>query len=241
MIAPHATPRGAFAVLLVLVLAGFAIGCAQTEVDVTRRTLTELPQPDRVLVRNFAVTQGEVELDGGIAPTLARDVQGEVESTEAQKVGRAAADALADELVKTLVEKGIPAERADRSMRVTSTTAVVIGQFRTLDEGNQTLRTLVGFGLGGSKVRTHAQFYQDGLLIAEAETSADSGYKPGAGVTLGVGAAAGTAATAAGMAAGTTTVSEVFMTSVEAGARRTAREIAEKIHEAYVRRGWLEP
>lgn len=241
MIAPQAAFRGAAAGLLALALAGFAFGCAPTKVDVTRRTLNDLPQPDRVLVRNFAVTQDEVELDGGIGPTLARDVQGEVESTDAQKVGRAAADALADELVKKLVDKGIPAERADRSMLVTSTTAVIIGQFLTLDEGNQTLRTLVGFGLGGSKVRTRMQVYQDGLLIAEAETSADSGYKPGAGVTLGVGAAAGTAATAAAVAAGTTTISEIFMTSVEAGARRTAREIADKIHEAYVRRGWLAP
>jgi hypothetical protein len=237
----HVRIRSAARGLLALGLGALASGCAQTDVHVTRRTLSELAEPDRVLVRDFAVTRAEVELDAGIAPELMREASGEVESAEARKVGHAAAEALADELVKALVEKGIPAERATRGAPISRTTAVIIGQFQTLDEGNQTLRTLIGFGLGGSEVRTRARVYQDGLLIAEADTSANSGYKPGAGVTLGAGAAAGTAAAAAGVAAGTTTVSELFMTSVDAGARRTAREIADRIHEAYEKRGWLEP
>jgi hypothetical protein len=116
---------------------------------------------------------------------------------------------------------------------------VIIGRFVTLDEGNQTLRTLIGFGIGGSEVRTQARIYQRGMLIAEADTSANSGYKPGAAVTLGAGAAAGTAAVAAGVATGTTAVSEVFLTSVEQASRRTAREIAHKIEAAYEQRGWL--
>lgn len=216
-----------------------ATGCAQTDVDVTRRESAGLVKPDRVVVRNFAVTRQDVELDAGIAPSMLRAVSGEVTSADAIQVGRAAADALADELVKRLVEAGIPAVRGDRTTRVTPSTAIIVGQFRTLDEGNQTLRTLVGFGLGGSEVRTHAEMVQAGRLIAEADTSANSGYKPGAGVTLGVGAAAGSAATAAGVAAGTTTVSELFMTSVNAGARRTARELADQIVAAYEMRGWL--
>jgi len=240
MNACSAPPRGARPVLLVLVLALAALACAQTDVDVTRRSLSGLPKPDRVVVRNFAVTRSEVELDAGIAPSMIRAVSGEVESTDAVKVGHAAANALADELVKQLNDEDIPAIRGDRSTPISSTTAIVVGQFRTLDEGNQTLRTLVGFGLGGSEVRTHVQVYQGGLLIAEADSSANSGYKPGAAVTLGVGAAAGTAATAAAVAAGTTTVSELFMTSVEAGARRTAREIADEIEKAYEKRGWLD-
>jgi hypothetical protein len=226
--------------LAALALAAFATACAQTDVNVTRSTLSELTKPDRVLVRDFAVTQSEVALDGGIAPTLMRDLSGEVESTDAQKVGHAAADALADELVKQLVAKGIPAERATRETKIGRTSAVIVGRFVTLDEGNQTVRTLIGFGLGGSEVRTQTRLYQSGMLIAEADTSANSGYKPGAAVTLGAGAAAGSAAVAAGVAAGTTTVSELFMTSVEAGARRTAREIADKIEEGYKKRGWLE-
>lgn len=239
MRAPQAAFRAAAAGCLLLALSAVSVGCAKTDVDVTRRTAGALPRPDRVVVRNFAVTRQEVELDAGIAPSMIRAVSGEVESTEAIAVGHAAADALADELVKQLNDKKIPAERGTRSTRVSSITAIIVGQFRTLDEGNQTLRTLVGFGLGGSEVRTRTEVYQGGVMIAAADTLANSGYKPGAAVTLGVGAAAGSAAVAAGMAVGTTTVSELFMTSVNAGARRTAREIADEIEKAYEKRGWL--
>jgi hypothetical protein len=58
-------------------------------------------------------------------------------------------------------------------------------------------------------------------------------------VTLGAGAAAGTAATAAAVAAGTTGVSELLLTSVQADAKRTGREIADRILRAYRERGWL--
>jgi hypothetical protein len=224
---------------LALLLTLLATACAQTGVDVTRAPSGDLPKPDRVLVRNYAVTSSEVELDAGLGPSLLRDFSGDVESEDARKVGRAASDALAEELVKQLNEKGIPAQRANRGTPYGPTTLMIAGQFVTLDEGNQTMRTLVGFGIGGSEVRTITKLFQGGRLVAEAETSADSGYKPGAAVTLGAGAAAGTAAVAAGVAAGTTTVSELTMTSVEAGSRRTAREIADRIHSAYVKRGWL--
>ena len=202
--------RSAASGLFALALAAFAIGCAQTNVDPNQCSLSLLPKPDRVVVRNFAVTRSEVEVDDDIAPSMLRAVSGEVTATDAQKVGHAAANALADELVKKLVEKGIPAVRGDRSTPVSSSTAIVVGQFQTLDESHPTGRTLVGFGLGGSEVRAHVQVYQGGVLIGETDTSAD-----------------------------TTTVSEQIMTSVDAEARRTARQIADEIQEAYGRRGWL--
>ena len=202
--------RNAASGLLALALAAFAIGCAQTNVDAAQCSLNQLPKPDLAVVRNFAVTRNEVELDGGIAPSILSVVSGEVASADAQKAGHAAADALADELVKELVEKGIPAVRGDRSTPVSATTAIIAGQFRTLDEGNPAGRTLVGFGLGGSEVRAHVQVYQGGILIGETDTPA-----------------------------GTATASELSMTSVDAEARRSAREIADEIQKAYGKRGWL--
>jgi hypothetical protein len=41
------------------------------------------------------------------------------------------------------------------------------------------------------------------------------------------------------MAAGTTAISEGLLTSVQADARRTGEEIAERILRAYRERGWL--
>jgi hypothetical protein len=219
-------------------LAALAIGCASTNVEQTRRA-GALPKPDRILVRNFAVTLADVELDRGIGPTIARDATGEVGSSQEQKLGRAAADALADELVTKLRGAGLPAERSSGRVALTPTSLVITGKFLTLDEGNQTMRTLVGFGAGASHVTTRVQAWMDGQLVAEGETAAKSGKKPGAAVTLGAGAAMGTAATAAAVAAATTGASELFLTSVQADARRTGSEIADRVLRAYRERGWL--
>jgi hypothetical protein len=220
-------------------LAAVAFGCASTDVQQTKRA-GKLPKPDRILVRNFAVTAEDVALDGGIMPTIARDVQGEVTEDGQVKIGRAASNALAQELVDRLQAAGLPAKRSTGRPELTPTTLVIAGRFLTVNEGNQTMRTLVGFGAGASRVDTRAQAWMDGQLVAEAETVSKSGKKPGAAVTLGAGAAMGTAATAAAIATGTTAVSELALTSVEADAKRTAREIADRIVRAYRERGWLE-
>jgi hypothetical protein len=230
---------GSVAIAAYAAVAVLALGCASTNIDQRRRASADLPQPDRILVRNFAVTLDEVSLDSGLAPTIARDAQGEIVGDEQVKLGRSAANALAEELVAKLREAGLPAQRSAGRVSLTPTTLVIAGKFLTLDEGNQTMRVLVGFGAGASHVTTRVQAWMDGQLVAEADTAAESGKKPGVAVTLGAGAVAGTAATAAVVAAGTTGVSELLLTSVEADAKRTAGEIAERIIRAYRERGWL--
>lgn len=225
-----------------LVPAGAALAllaaCAPTSMTQTR-TAGPLPRPERVLVRNFAVTLADVQMDRGIGPTVWRDAQGELGGSKEQELGRAASAALAEALTEKLVEAGIPAERSSGRVALTPRTLVIAGRFLTVDEGNQTMRVLVGFGAGASEVRTRAQAWMDGQLVAEAETEAKSGKKPGAAVTLGAGAALGTAATAAAVTSAATGASELFLTSVQADARRTGEEIAERIIRAYRERGWL--
>jgi hypothetical protein len=213
-------------------------GCASTDVTQTRKAGV-LPEPDRVLVRDFAVTLADVELDSGLGPTVWREAGGEVGSSHEQKIGRAASNALAEALVEKLVKAGIPAERSRGRASLTPRTLVIAGKFLTVDEGSQTMRVLVGFGAGASEVRTRAQAWMDGQLVAEAETTAKSGKKPGAAATLGAGAAAGTLATAAAVTAATAGGSELFLTSVEADARRTGEEIADRVIRAWRERGWL--
>lgn len=57
--------------------------------------------------------------------------------------------------------------------------------------------------------------------------------------SVGVGAIAGRAGTAAAVSGASTVVSEVFFQTVEADARRTAREIADHMAGYYKERGWL--
>lgn len=228
-----------FARTLVPACAALALvaGCASTSVTQTRQAGV-LPEPDRVLVRDFALTLAQVDLDSGLGPTVWREAAGEVRGSEEQQIGRAAATALAEALTAKLVDAGVPAERSHGRVALTPRTLVIAGKFLTLDEGNQTMRVLVGFGAGASEVRTRTQAWMDGQLVAEAEMTSKSGKKPGAAATLGAGAALGTVATAAAVTAATTGASELFLTSVQADARRTGEEIAERILRAYRERGW---
>jgi hypothetical protein len=225
-----------------IVAAGTALlvftGCASTDLTQTRKAGV-LPEPDRVLVRDFAVTLAEVEMDSGFGPTVWREAEGEVDGSQEQELGRAASRALSEAMVEKLVKAGIPAEHSRGRVSLTPRTLVIAGKFLTMDEGNQTLRVLVGFGAGASQVRTRAQAWMNGELVAEAETTAKSGKKPGAAATLGAGAAAGTVATAAAVTTAMTGATELFATSVEADARRTGEEIADRIIRAYRERGWL--
>ena len=115
---------------------------------------------------------------------------------------------------------------------------MLTGQFITIDKGNQTKRVWIGFGMGGSELRTRMQISQGGELIAEAETATKSSLKPGILTSLGVGAAASTI-TPIVVGGVTTGVSETLLGTIEADAKRTAKEVAKKVKKAYQDRGWL--
>jgi len=226
--------------LLLAVLSLFAVleaGCASATVTRTRGA-GPLPKPDVIVVREFAVTPDEVTLDKGVMASAIRDSKGQAPSEEEVEVGHLVADKLATSLVEELCAADIPAVRATSSIRISDTTAILEGQFLTINQGDQTKRVWVGFGLGGSQVRTRMQVVQGGKVVAEAETATKSSLKPGMLVSLGSSAAAGTATSVVVGAAGQG-VSEVFLSNVEADAKRTAKEVAKKVREAYKKRGWL--
>jgi Domain of unknown function (DUF4410) len=177
--------------------------------------------PKHVQVRDFAVTEHEVELDRGLGPTAMRAVSGEVASRE---VGHAAADTLARTLVERLGAYGIKAERAKRGAKADAKTLVIVGRFITLEAGSETRRTLVGFGAGSGEVRTEARAFKGGALVAQAETVARNS-EPSAAKTAGGAPAAG--------------ATELALSSARSDARRAAEEIAKRIRDAYKRHGWL--
>ncbi len=220
---------------LILMILG---GCATAKVDQTKKTTGPLPRPDMVIVNDFAVTSAEVKLDQGVVSKVMRDSDSRSVSEEENKVGHMVASKLSEFLVEELREVGIEATRASSQVRPSSTTLMLTGQFITIDEGNQTARVWVGFGMGGSELRTRIQAMQDVRLIAEAETVTKSSVKPGMLTSLGIGAAASNVVPIV-IGGVTTGVSEAFLGIVEADAKRTAKEVAKKVEKAYQDRGWL--
>ena len=140
---------------------------------------------------------------------------------------------------------GLPAQRVVGAPANWANALLIEGQFLSIDEGNRTERVVIGLGAGRSEVQTHVQVYEAQRHAAGAPrgvlTDAKSGYKPGAAETMGMGAAAGTLAVSAAVTVAGTVASEALGVNVEADARRTASEVAEKLQAYFTRQGWIQP
>lgn len=229
----YARQAGWGALLIAAMLLG---GCAGA--SVTHSTApADLSKPDVVVVNNFAVNAAEVKLDRGLMATAMRDAGNRSLSDEENKIGWIVADRLASSLVQELKSAGINAVRGG-TVQGTELTAYLNGEFVTIDQGDQTKRTWVGFGLGGSELRTRIQVLQNGKLVAQGETATSSSMKPGMLVSLGAAGAVGSVVpiVVGGVSVG---ITEGMLSAIEADAKRTAKEIAKTVQQGYKQRGWL--
>ncbi len=207
-----------------------------------------LPRPERVLVRDYAITPDDVRLDQGIRARLTRMTNATPPSANQLEIARGATATMAETLAQKLRSYGIPAERSGvRAAPERGATVVVEGQVVSVDEGNRTRRTLIGLGAGKSSIETDTQlFYQEGAgaprLLQTFEGAADSGRAPGAAETMGVGGAAGSSlAMSAAASAGMHGVSERRAAAPDDLARKTAEGLARSIGQYFVAQGWLAP
>jgi hypothetical protein len=228
-----------FSVVAIIALSWMIGGCASADVEPEQAASRTLPRPDMIIVHDFAVTPDEIQLDQGVMATVYRDSQARSPNADQARAGHAVADQLAQKLVDQLNRNGIPAARARSGARPTSITAVIKGQFVTIDQGNQSERVWIGFGMGGSELCTRGQAFQNGQMISQFETRTKASMTPGMVVGLATGAAAGSVGTSAVTGAAGAGFSETFLASVEADAARTADAMARKIFNYYVERGWL--
>jgi hypothetical protein len=228
----------------VLAAAALVTGCASTKMEtLVNNTDPSRGKPDVVVVYDFAVSPENVELDQSVLGKIGRSGSGASVDAEAQAVGLLIADALAAELVDELNKAGIEAYRAKDAPKTTNQSASIGGYFEHIDQGSRSKRVLIGFGLGGSEVRTHFYFYRGAGInqapVAEMMTKATSSLKPGMAASAGIGLATDKVATALVAGAATTAASEKFMDTVAADARRSAKEVAKRVEKHYLVNGWL--
>jgi len=120
---------------------------------------------------------------------------------------------------------------------------MIRGQFVSIDEGNRTERMVVGLGLGRTKVEADVQAVDlspgSEQTVESLQATAESGAKPGAAETMGVGAIAGHLLLSGVASAGSGVASETFGANVEADARRMADQITERLSKFFVYQGWI--
>lgn len=217
----------------------FTLGCAGSNVTPTVQASNQpIQRPGVILVYDFAVGLNDVVVD-----TLGYQFSSEAtKRSKGEKEAYATADSLSEQLVEKLVKRGISAERAS-SDRVPPMNALVIkGQFLTIDQGSRLKRTVIGFGVGSSKLEVRVQVYQAterGLQRLAAVEVASHGQKmPGMAVPMLGGAAMGTAATSAVISGGMSIAKETHG-AMRDDAGRIAEEIFERAEAFYQRQGWL--
>ena len=232
--------RGVAMALLSFGVAAGCVGCASAKLQGLQKTDVEVVKPDFVLVNDLAVTPKEIELDKGLAAKVINELTDAKQTEEEIKLGRAVATTLTNALVEDLRKAGINAVKASPDVKTTPVTLVITGRFIQVDQGNQTQRVLLGFGIGGGQLRAQFNVSQGGRLIASAQVVTSGSKKPGLLIPIAGGAAAGSYATAA-VAGGAAGMSEGFMATVGADAQRAAKVAAKRIVQGYINHGWATP
>jgi Domain of unknown function (DUF4410) len=200
----------------ICLVALFVAGCGTSEVTPVFATSDTLVRPDRILVYDFAVTPSEYDLVYGADTRTIAKTSSQTPSPEDVQMGRAFAKALSEKLVDELRGRGIAAYRASEATPPGDSTASIKGRFIRMSQTDQTL--IPGFGVADGQVRANLQILQGSELrtrvVAEAETSTRSNLRPGLGLNL--------------------------QSTIEADAKQTASEVAERIVDYYKRRGWID-
>ena len=234
------------ATLATVVLFAAAIGCASTSASRPREYQGTVPRPAMILVYDFAVNAADVaENQAFFHQAVVALENNETASERADDIGRDVARAMAQQLVARLRDLGLPAQRAVRNQRMPSHAIAITGEFLNVDEGNRLQRLVIGFGAGQALVRTRVRAVQpmrDGpwRTLTEFTTTADSGYMPGAAVTMGAGAAAqGTVTAGAAAATAATSGIKAYRSQVEQMASRSADEAADQLAAYFARQGWI--
>ena len=146
--------------------------------------------------------------------------------------------AFSKRLINELKKTKIPVTSANSSSTSASPGYVLTirGTFAAVKQGNMGARMMIGFGRGASDVKAHVIVSLTApsgpVLLAEFDLESESGKRPGAAATMGVGSAAASV--------GTSTATD-SKASVEGDTTRMAKTVATEIEDLMVAQQWIPP
>jgi hypothetical protein len=205
---------------------------------------TNLAKPAKTVVYNFDVPESVITMDNSAAARLlgrgivSRRIKGDTnQDTSPEAVAQHVQASFSKALVSELAKTSIPAEIATSADANPSINSLVVhGDFTTVNQGNKSKRIMVGFGRGASDVQAHVVIFlvtdTQPVVLAEFNLKSESGKKPGAAATMGVGSA--------GLAVATGDVGNRKET-VEVDASRMAKAVAKQIEDVMTAQQWIAP
>ena len=228
--------------LSVLLLAVTAfVGCAKTSVTNRERLVYErLPRPARIYVYDFSASPTDVARDSELAGQAATVPPPNAELAE---VGRNLGSIMGAQLVDSIREMGLPAERGVFGQNMRPNDIVIRGYLVSVDPGSATKRMTIGFGSGAAELATFIEGYQvtpQGMRkLGSATVDAQGNKTPGAGA-----GAASWAITGSPIGFAVTSGLKIYgeasgRAGIEGRARQTAKEIAERLKRRFQEEGWI--
>lgn len=192
---------------------------------------SSLPKPEKILLYDFDVNPGEVQVDK-IQSMRPRHLLTGDKSQDA--VAASAGKTYYQELIKALAKTRIPVEHL-----ATGTPAenalVIQGSFDALKEGTKVERTTIGMGAGGAdvetKVNVHLKTPSDNVMFLQFQTSTRPAKNMGAALPVVAGLNPAVAATKS-------TVTDRRKT-LNAYASKTADATAKEILKSMAAQGWI--
>lgn len=218
-------------------------GCASTKVSNRQQLVTgPLPKPATVWVYDFVATPADLPADSVLSgqPDLDTTVQTDTQIAEGKKLGHQ----IATELVTQINGLGMKAALAAPTTKPQINDLVLRGYLLSVTEGSAAKRVGIGFGSGGSELRTAVEGFQmtaTGLRKLGSGTVEAGGSKgPGTAVGLAVFIAT---ANPVGLivSTGTKVYGEASGSSkVEGRAKATAKEITDVLKTRFTEQGWID-
>lgn len=197
--------------ILILLFAVALSGCASVSVKESEfPTATKKPSlPTEILVRPFVIMPDALKVDR--------------EGESLRQFEQELSDKFADRLTERLGKYIAPARKVSATEPVRARNAWLIeGQFDRVNQGSRLLRSVIGFGAGGTKTETTSFVYlmegRKKTLFAKIQTTGGSNAEPGAIFSGPFGAAPRLIMTAT-------------LAGLSADARRTARMITATLSE----------
>lgn len=229
--------------LLALLALVFAAGCASTKVSNQQQTFSGvLPKPDHIWVYDFVATGADVPSDSPLVGESNLDMtpQSDKEIAEGRKLG----SQIANQLAQEIRAMGLPGATAWPGMKPQPNDIILRGYLLTVKQGSAGARVLIGFGAGGSEVRTMVAGFQvqaDGQqrMLGSGTIDAKGNKTPGAALGLATflatknpaGLILSSGMKVYGEASGSDTV--------EGRAKATAKEIGDLLKKRFVEQGWI--